>query len=89
MTLHEFNQLSFRTQRTRAYVRGRFLAMRQQGDEAVRLFLMPEGFFVELTYSKDNRGAYLVFAFESGKDDRLADYALGVQLPDWVPAAKK
>jgi hypothetical protein len=91
MSLHEFNQLSFRYQKTMTYIRGRFLAVRwQKADELVKLYLMPEGFLVEMIYRKNEYRAHLLFAFESGTTaDWLADYVPFVRLPSWMPKVEK
>jgi hypothetical protein len=86
MTCQEFNQLPYILQMTRPYMRGRYLATRwQETNEAVRLYLMPEGYFVESTYNTGLHKVLYLFAFEAGnEDDRLEDYAMFVKLPDWM-----
>jgi len=44
---------------------------------------------VELTYHVDTNEVQCLFPFAAvGEDDRLADYALFVQLLGWLPAAE-
>ena len=41
---------------------------------------------MELTYHVDTNEVQYLFPFAvGGEDDRLADYALFVQLPGWLP----
>ena len=50
---------------------------------------MPGGFFVELTHDIETNEVQYCFAFEAGsEDDRFADYAMFVKLPDWVPESE-
>ena len=53
------------------------------------LYELPGRFFVELTYHVDTNEVQYLFPFAAdSEDDRLADYALFVQLPGWLPAAE-
>jgi hypothetical protein len=53
--------------------------------QAVQLYQMPGGFFVELNYDVEQNKVTHLFAFEAGgEDDRLPDYAMFVKLPDWL-----
>ena len=57
--------------------------------QAVRLYQVPAGFFVEMNYDVEKNEAEFCFAFEAGgEDDRLPDYAMFVKLPDWMPGAE-
>jgi hypothetical protein len=54
--------------------------------QAVQLYQLPDGFFVELNYDVEANKIEFLFAFEAGgEDDRLPDYAMFVKLPDWIP----
>ena len=91
MTLNQFNALPEDRQLAAVYATGTYVARRWQQDvyEAVLLYELPDRFFVELTYHVDTNEVQYLFPFAaSGEDDRLADYALFVQLPGWLPAAE-
>ena len=90
MTLNQFNALPEDRQLAAVYATGTYVARRwQEVHEAVLLYEMPGRFFVELTYHVDTNEVQYLFPFEAGgEDDRLADYALLVQLPGWLPAAE-
>jgi hypothetical protein len=87
MTIHDFSHLSAEVQRTYVFQRGTYIARRW--DDAhlpVSLYQVPSGFFVEVNYNSETEMIEFLFAFEAGgEDDRLADYAMFVKLPDWVP----
>ena len=90
MTLNRFNALPEDRQLAAVYVTGTYVARRwQQVYEAVLLYQMPGRFFVELTYHVDTNEVQYLFPFEAGSEEnRLTDYALFVQLPDWLPATE-
>ena len=90
MTLNEFNALPEDRQLAAVYATGTYVARRwQQVHEAVLRYELPGRFFVELTYHVDPNEVQHLFPFATGgEDDRLADYALFVQLPGGLPAAE-
>jgi len=90
MTLNQFNALPEDRQLAAVYATGTYVARRwQQVHEAVLLYELPGRFFVELTYDTDANEVWYLFPFEAGsEDDRLADDALFMQLPGWLPAAE-
>ncbi len=90
MTAHDFNQLSHEVQLTYAYRVGTNIARRWDDvHQAVLLYQMPDGFFVEVNYDVEQNKVEFCFAFEAGgDDDRLPDYAMFVKLPDWMPEAE-
>ena len=75
---------------TNLLTKATYLAQRwQEVYEAVLLYELPSRFFVELTYHVDTNEVQYLFPFAAdSEDDRLADYALFVQLPSWLPAAE-
>ncbi|MFC6225624.1 hypothetical protein ACFP2F_20425 [Hymenobacter artigasi] len=87
MTFPEFTLLTEDSQLAHVYAVGAYVATRwQEVYEAVLLYQMPGGFFVELTYDTESNEVQYCFPFETGsEDDRLADYAMFVKLPTWVP----
>jgi hypothetical protein len=90
MTLDQFSALSDEQQLALVYADGAYVATRwQEVCEAVLLYQLPGGLFVELTYDTEANEVQHLFAFEaSSEDDRLPDYAMFVKLPDWVPEAE-
>ena len=90
MTLNQFNALPEDRQLAAVYATGTYVARRwQQVHEAVLLYELPGRFFVELADHVDTNEVQYLFQFAAGgEDDRLADYALFVQLPGWLPAAE-
>ena len=90
MTLNQFNALPGDRQLAAVYATGTYVARRgQQVYEAVLLYELPGRFFVELTDHVDTNEVQCLFPFAAGgEDDRLADYALFVQLPGWLPEAE-
>lgn len=90
MTLDQFNALPEESQLTAVYATGTYVARRwQEVYEAVLLYHMPGRFFVELTYHVDTNEVQYLFPFAAGsEDDRLADYAMFVQLPGGLPAVE-
>ena len=90
MTLHQFNALTEESQLAAVYATGTYVARRwQEVYEAVLLYEMPGRFFVKLNYHVDTNEVQYLFPFAAGsEDDRFADYALFVQLPDWLPEAE-
>lgn len=90
MTLNEFHALAEQDQLAAVYAMGAYVATRwQEVYEDVLLYQMPGGLFVELTYDTETNEVQYCFAFAAGsEDDSLADYAMFVQLPDWVPESE-
>jgi hypothetical protein len=90
MTLDQFNALPEDRQLAAVYANGTDVARRwQEVHEAVLLYELPGRFFVELTYHVDTNEVQYLFPFAAGSaDNRLADYAMFVQLPDWLPEAE-
>ncbi|WP_208174437.1 hypothetical protein [Hymenobacter negativus] len=78
MTFHAFIRLAEESQLAAIYATGAYVATRwQEVYEAVHLYQLPGGFFVELTYDTETNEVQYLFPFEAGsKDDRLPDYAL-------------
>ena len=75
---------------TNLLTKATYLAQRwQEVYEAVLLYELPSRFFVELTYHVDTNEVQYLFPFAAdSEDNRLADYALFVQLPGWLSAAE-
>ena len=90
MTLNEFNTLPEDCQLAVVYATGTYVARHwQEVYEAVLLYELPGRFFVELTYHVDTNEVQHLFPFAAGSEDyRLADYAMFVQLPGWLPEAE-
>ena len=90
MTLDQFNALPDDQQLAAVHATGTYVARRwQEVHEAVLLYDMPGRFFVELTYDTDTNEVQYLFPFEAGSEDnRLADYAMFVQLPGWLPGTE-
>lgn len=84
VTLHHFNQLSDDVQLAYVLREGSYLARRWDDvHQAVLLYHLPDGFFVEVNYDVDENEVTFLFPFEAGgDDDRLEDYAPFVKLPD-------
>jgi len=83
MTIHAFNFLSEEVQLAYVYREGSYIARRWDDfHQAVNLYQLPGGYFVELNYDTDHNKITHIFAFEAGsEDDRLPDYAVFVKLP--------
>ena len=88
MTCHGFNLLSEEVQLAYVYNQGTYIARRWDDfHQAVLLYQVPAGFFVEVNYDVNENKVTCLHPFEAGsEDDRLADYAMFVKLPDWLPA---
>jgi hypothetical protein len=86
MTLSQFNGLPDEQQLALVYAEGAYVATRwQEVYEALLLYQLPGGFFVELTYEMETNEVQYLFAFEAGGEQhRLPDYAMFVKLPDWI-----
>lgn len=83
MTLYQFNQLPYNAQLAAALNEGTFLATRWQAEnEAVNLYELPGRFFVEVTY--DTAANELLDLRSFRHPSQLEDYAVYVQLPDWL-----
>lgn len=83
MTLYQFNQLLYKTRLGAALNSGIFLATRWQAEnEAVNLYELPGRFFVEVTY--DTAANELIDLRSFNNPALLEDYAVYVQLPDWI-----
>ena len=87
MFLHQCNQLPYDLQLVAVFETGTYIARRWDDvHQAVLLYQLPDGLFVELNYDvKQNRVNFL-FPFEAGgEDNRLPDYAMFVKLTEWLP----
>lgn len=86
MTLHTFNMLSEEVQLAYVYREGTYIARRWDDiHQAVMLYQLPGGLFVEVNYDVNENRVTFLFPFKAGgEDDRLTDYAAFVQLPDWL-----
>ncbi|MBH8559006.1 hypothetical protein [Hymenobacter negativus] len=86
MTFYQFSLLPNEAQLATVHAVGNYLARRWDDvHQAVMLYQMPGGFFVELNYDVDQNKVTHLFAFEAGtENDRLEDYAMFVKLPDWL-----
>ena len=83
MNLYQFNALPYDQQLAAALNGGTFLATRWQAEnEAVNLYEMPGRFFVEVTY--DTAANELIDLRSFNTLALLEDYAVYVQLPDWM-----
>ena len=87
MTTRNFNLLPEKVQLAYVYRRGTYIARRWDDvHQAVLLYQLPGGLFVELNYDVNENQVTFLFPFEAGgEDDRLEDYAMFVKLPDWLP----
>lgn len=87
MTLHQFTHLPDEVQLAFMFRLGTYLARRWDDfHQAVNLYQLPSGFFVEVNYDTDKKEVKHLFAFEAGtEDDRLPNYDMFVKLPDWLP----
>jgi hypothetical protein len=86
MTFHDFSQLTEEEQQAYVYRVGTYIARRWDDvHQAVMLYQVPAGFFVEVNYDVDKNEVTFLFPFEAGsEDDRLEDYSMFVKLPDWM-----
>lgn len=86
MNLDTFNQLSDEEQLALVYDQGTYIARRWDDmHQAVQLYRLPDGLFVELNYDVNENKVTFLFPFEAGgENDRLLDYAMFVRLPDWM-----
>lgn len=83
MNLYFFNALPYDLQLVAVFETGAFLATRWQAEnEAVNLYELPGRFFVEVTY--DTATNELVGLLGFSDPAGLEDYAVYVQLPDWM-----
>ena len=84
MTLDQFSLLSEEVQLAYVQRRGHYIARRWDDvHQAVLLYHLPGGFFVEVNYDVDKNEVTFLYPFEAGSaDDRLEDYAMFVKLPD-------
>jgi hypothetical protein len=85
-TLHEFNWLSDEVQPACVYSQGTSIARRWDDvHQAVLLYRVPAGFFVEVNCDVEKNEVPHLFAFEAGSEnDLLEDYARFVKLPEWL-----
>ncbi|MDB5271463.1 MAG: hypothetical protein JWP58_4503 [Hymenobacter sp.] len=90
ITLDQFNHQPYEGQMVTVDETGTYLARRWDDvHQAVLLYQLPDGLFVKVNYDVDQKAITHLFAFEAGsEDDRLADYAMFVKLPDWLPGAE-
>lgn len=86
MTLYQFRALPDEAQLATVHATGSSIARRWDDvHQAVLLYQLPGGLFVELNYDVEHNEITHLFAFEAGsEDDRLEDYAMFVKLPDWL-----
>ncbi|RFP63478.1 hypothetical protein D0N36_19250 [Hymenobacter lapidiphilus] len=77
---YAFRALSFEQQLPVLYAEGHFLANRYEEEDAVNLYQMPGGFFVELYYDQAENRVVRLRTFTSPR--LLEDYAPYVKLPD-------
>lgn len=85
MTQDEFNALPHDRQFVAVLNSGTYLARRwQEVDKAVQLYQMPGGFFAELTYNASHNEILYTEGFGLKEQEKLADYAMFVKLPDWL-----
>ena len=88
MTLKHFQALPPGQQLAAVYEGGQFVATRWQAEhEAVNLYELPGRFFAELTYDTVRNEVLDVLGFDRHEPDRLADYAVSVGLPTWMPGS--
>ena len=79
MTLYEFNALSYERQLVLVFDQARFLATRWEEEDAVNLYVLPRGPFVEIFYDTHANEITRLRAFTSSAP--LEDYVVGIQLP--------
>ena len=79
MTLYEFNALPYERQIVLVFDQARFLATRWEEEDAVKLYLLPGGPFVEIFYDTYVNEITRLRAFTSSVP--LEDYVAGIQLP--------
>ena len=80
MTLYAFNQLPYERQLVAVFDTATFLITRWEEEEAVNLYHLPDGVFVELYYDPHVNEITRLRAFVSAAP--LADYAAAIRLPD-------
>lgn len=80
MTLYEFNLLPYERQLVAVFDTGTFLATRWEEEDAVNLYHLPGGVFVELYYDTHANEITRLRSFVSSAP--LADYAAGITLPE-------
>lgn len=81
VTRYEFNLLPYERQFVTVLDDGDFLATRWEEEDAVNLYHLPGGVFVELYYDTHANAIVRLRSFTSAGP--LADYAAGVRLPEW------
>ena len=79
MTLYEFNALPDERQVVLVFDQARFLATRWEEEDAVNLYLLPGGPFVEIFYDTPANEITRLRAFT--RSAPLEDYLVGIQLP--------
>ena len=83
MTLAAFLSLAFEDQVTAVWEHGRYIATRFEEEDTVGLYLMADGFFVELFYDEvANHMVERTRPFRADDHDSLEDYAAYVRLDD-------
>jgi len=80
MTLYEFNLLPYERQLVVVIEQGGFLATRWEEEDAVNLYHLPGGVFVELYYNTHTNTIVRLRSFISTTP--LEDYVVGVELSD-------
>ena len=79
MTLYEFNALPYERQLVLVFDQARFLATRWEEEDAVNLYVLPGGPFVEIFYDTHADEITRLRAFTSSAP--LEDYVVSIQLP--------
>ena len=75
MTIHVFNIVSDEVQLAYVHREGTYIARRWDDfHQAVNLYRMPSGFFVEVNYDTGQNRITQLFAFEAGSEDELLQH---------------
>ncbi len=82
MTIAVFNALPYDRQLVAVFDSGTFLARRYEEEDAVNLYHLFNRFFVELYYDTQANELVRLQAFTNIA--QLEDYAMSVQLPNWL-----
>ena len=79
MTLYEFNALPYERQVALVFDQARFLTTRWEEEDAVNLYVLPGGPFVEIFYDTHANEITRLRAFT--RSAPLEDDVVGIQLP--------
>ncbi|MBO0358615.1 hypothetical protein J0X19_11720 [Hymenobacter sp. BT186] len=79
ISLDNFNASRLEFQYAAVWAEGDYLARRYEEEDAVNLYRMPGGYFVEVFYDQMENALSGVRAFTD--KDRLEDYACYIKLP--------